>query len=87
MRGWSSAPGAPSARRAGPATLAPAGGPGAQRLGHPTLRVRAAHRRPPLPVRSAIARPTASSARLAVDFTVPRLMPVDAAISDSDRPP
>ena len=32
-------------------------------------------------------RPTASRARLAVDFTVPRLMPVASAISASDSPP
>ena len=41
----------------------------------------------PRPGRPAIDRCTASSARLAVDFTVPRLMPVASAISASDIPP
>jgi hypothetical protein len=41
----------------------------------------------PLPGRPAIARCTASSARLAVDLTVPRLIPVASAISASDIPP
>ena len=40
-----------------------------------------------LPGRPAIDRCTASSARLAVDFTVPRLIPVASAISASDIPP
>ena len=39
------------------------------------------------PARGFITRPTASSARLAVDFTVPRVMPVASAISASDSPP
>ena len=41
----------------------------------------------PRPGRSAIALATEASARLAVDFTAPRLIPVDSAISASDSPP
>ena len=41
----------------------------------------------PRPGRPAMARCTASRARLAVDFTVPRLIPVASAISASDMPP
>ena len=56
----------------------------AQRLGQPLLRRRGGHQ---CPARGFITRPTASSARLAVDFTVPRVMPVASAISASDSPP
>ena len=60
--------------------LAVAAGPSAQRPAPmPTAQ--------PLPGRPAIARCTASSARLAVDLTVPRLIPVASAISASDIPP
>ncbi len=60
------------------------GGPGAQGLGQALLRWGRGHQSP---ARGFITRPTASSARLAVDFTVPRVMPVASAISASDSPP
>ena len=62
------------------------GGLGAHRLGEPALRLLAGghgHHRPP----GFITRATVSMARLAVDFTVPREIPVASAISDSLSPP
>jgi enoyl-CoA hydratase/carnithine racemase len=59
---------------------------GAHRLGEPALRLLAGghgHHRPP----GFITRATVSIARLAVDLTVPREIPVASAISDSLSPP
>ena len=77
-------------RRGLPRHEAGAPGPGrlgAHRLGQPALRLLAGGHGHQRPARGFITRATASSARLAVDLTVPRVMPVASAISASDSPP